>query len=152
MLTETTTMSVLEESLKPMLGVWKCDNSRTENFEEFLAAMGVNFIGRKMAKRASPTLSLAIEGANFVDRTQTPFNTKVTSVPLDGTVVDVVQYAGATSKSHFEYKDGKAIIVNLPSDPKIKKTVLSRHIVNGELVQILDVGDGEVVCKRVFVR
>ena len=30
----------MEEALKPLLGVWKCDNARTENFEEFLTEMG----------------------------------------------------------------------------------------------------------------
>ena len=31
----------MEEALKPLLGVWKCDNTRTENFEEFLTEMGL---------------------------------------------------------------------------------------------------------------
>jgi len=29
-----------KEMIKPFEGEWQCDNSRTENFEEFLAEMG----------------------------------------------------------------------------------------------------------------
>ena len=38
----------IEDALKPLLGVWKCDNSRTENIEEFLAEMGLLLRLQKM--------------------------------------------------------------------------------------------------------
>lgn len=31
----------MEAACQPLLGVWKCDNSRTEQIDEFLSEMGM---------------------------------------------------------------------------------------------------------------
>ena len=46
------------------------DRVSAENFEEFLGKMGANFLMRKMAKSASPTLTITAEGETALDHSR----------------------------------------------------------------------------------
>jgi len=144
-------MSV-EEALKPLLGVWKCDNSRTENFEEFLQEMGVNFVIRKLAKRGSPTITISIQEENYHVKSDTGFMTQIMSYPVDGSVIDEEYRGGGKARAHVEVRDGVVTVVADPTDGNRKQTIVTRELVNGELVQKINVGNGVVICTRYFVR
>lgn len=52
----------IEQAAQPLLGQWKCDPSKSEKFEEFLAAMGTHIICKSCqhqhGSRSSPQVTL----------------------------------------------------------------------------------------------
>jgi len=142
----------LEEALKPLLGVWKCDNSRTENLEEFLSEMGVNFVIRKLAKQGSPTMTISIEEGKYQVKIETGFMTQIMSYPMDGSKADEEFPGGNKTTAHVEVRDGVVTVVSDPTDSDRKQIIVTREVQNGELVQKINIGNGVVICTRYFVR
>ncbi|XP_067930106.1 fatty acid-binding protein homolog 5-like [Watersipora subatra] len=124
-------MSANEEavnSCKLIVGTWKCDAAKSENFEEMLSHVGVNIVSRKLAVKGSPkmTLSIAEDNSSLNMVHEGIITSKTISYPFDGTPVDDESPGGHKSKSHFELRDGKPAIVTEPVDANHKSAIISR--------------------------
>lgn len=61
-------------------GKWKLDKS--DNFDNFLKELGVNFMMRKMANTSSPTVEISRSGDEFEFKTTTALKTSVVKFTL----------------------------------------------------------------------
>jgi len=69
------------DSRSPFAGKWKLHAS--ENFDEFLKAMDVPWMMRKMAGTMNPKLEVTVEGNHYTFKTITTMKTKVSEFDLD---------------------------------------------------------------------
>eukprot|EP00088_Acartia_fossae_P066879 TRINITY_DN8311_c2_g1_i5.p1 TRINITY_DN8311_c2_g1~~TRINITY_DN8311_c2_g1_i5.p1 ORF type:complete len:192 (-),score=17.26 TRINITY_DN8311_c2_g1_i5:1438-2013(-) len=95
----------------------------TENFDAYLAELGVNFILRNLAKLAKPTINISrnCEGAMLEDfpidshnctwkiYTETPFKTHTIRFRLDQQVDDYTM-DGRSTKSIFNVRDDQTLV------------------------------------------
>nr|XP_022342880.1 fatty acid-binding protein, adipocyte-like [Crassostrea virginica] len=129
------------------VGKWKLH--RSENFEDFLGECGVNFFVRKMAGMASPVSEISVKEGDKVHITLvTSFMTQEDCFSLGEEFDKDMRGNKMVGKPSFV--DGKIIIQYTPKDPSIKPQKVTREVINGELVQTMEIGD--VVCKRFMKR
>uniref|UniRef100_A0A8C1W0J8 Fatty acid binding protein 7, brain, b n=1 Tax=Cyprinus carpio TaxID=7962 RepID=A0A8C1W0J8_CYPCA len=126
-------------------GTWKLVSS--ENFDEYMKALGVGFATRQVGNVTKPTLIISKEGDKVVQKTQSTFkNTEISfklgeefdettvddrhcksTVVLDGDqLVHVQKWDGKETIFVREIKDGKMVMVSLFTVQYILKTVLVR--------------------------
>uniref|UniRef100_A0A8C2FT06 Fatty acid binding protein 7, brain, b n=1 Tax=Cyprinus carpio TaxID=7962 RepID=A0A8C2FT06_CYPCA len=126
-------------------GTWKLVSS--ENFDEYMKALGVGFATRQVGNVTKPTLIISKEGDKVVQKTQSTFkNTEISfklgeefdettvddrhcksTVVLDGDqLVHVQKWDGKETIFVREIKDGKMVMVRLFTVQYILKTVLVR--------------------------
>uniref|UniRef100_A0A8C1GG36 Fatty acid binding protein 7, brain, b n=1 Tax=Cyprinus carpio TaxID=7962 RepID=A0A8C1GG36_CYPCA len=126
-------------------GTWKLVSS--ENFDEYMKALGVGFATRQVGNVTKPTLIISKEGDKVVQKTQSTFkNTEISfklgeefdettvddrhcksTVVLDGDqLVHVQKWDGKETIFVREIKDGKMLMVRLFTVQYIIKTVLVR--------------------------
>nr|XP_022342243.1 fatty acid-binding protein 9-like [Crassostrea virginica] len=137
----------MDEIKNRFVGKWKL--YRSENFEDFLGECGVNFFVRKMAGMASPVSEISVKEGDKVHITLvTSFMTQEDCFSLGEEFDKDMRGNKMVGKPSFE--DGKIIIQYTPKDPSIKPQKVTREVINGELVQTMEIGD--VVCKRFMKR
>lgn len=83
---------------KQYIGVW--NHEKSENVDEFLKAMGVGSVKRKMATAMNPSFTVELDGNKLVIHTKVLMKSKRTVIefgverteqnPLDGTNMQVV--------------------------------------------------------------
>uniref|UniRef100_H2YY68 Cytosolic fatty-acid binding proteins domain-containing protein n=1 Tax=Ciona savignyi TaxID=51511 RepID=H2YY68_CIOSA len=124
-------------------GSWTLDKS--ENYEEFLKAVGMNAIKRAMAVKLGGTLTITpVNGKLKVKSVNGP-KTKEREMPIGQNFDDEGPNGGVAKGIWVEEGDK---MVGTFTTEKGKKFVMTREVVKGQLVQTMDF-DG-TVCKRFF--
>ncbi|XP_076472820.1 sodium/calcium exchanger regulatory protein 1-like [Babylonia areolata] len=62
-------------------GTWNL--THTENLDEYMKAVGVGYMGRKIAATVTPTQEISVQGGNWTIRTITTFRTSVSQFTLN---------------------------------------------------------------------
>eukprot|EP00058_Branchiostoma_floridae_P021848 XP_002607338.1 hypothetical protein BRAFLDRAFT_116865 [Branchiostoma floridae] len=125
-------------------GNWK--HVESENFDDYLKAMGINFAMRKIAAGITPKLEIQQDGDSFKVKT-IGAKTKETSFKVGEAFEDEMQVGKVKvvpslvdGKLHFDIEGPK------------QKLVIEREIrSDGRLYQVMKAGDG-TTCTRIFAK
>ncbi|XP_078486179.1 fatty acid-binding protein, intestinal [Ciona intestinalis] len=128
---------------KAVAGNWSLDKS--ENYDDFLKAAGMNSIKRAMAVKLGGSLSIEKVGEKLKVKSVNGPKTKEREMPI-GADFDDEGPGGGSARGRWEEK-GDTMVGTFKTE-KGKTFVMKREIVGGQLVQTMDF-DG-VVCKRYF--
>ncbi|XP_069135990.1 LOW QUALITY PROTEIN: sodium/calcium exchanger regulatory protein 1-like [Argopecten irradians] len=136
----------LDKIKEDLVGKWKMD--RSENFDEFLKAVGVNMLLRKMASLGKPTMTISVEGEIITVALDIAVRKEQDSFKLDEPFE--TQREGEKLKMSPTWEDGKLKLTATPIDPnsKLNPPTIYRERVGDEILMTMDVGD--VRCKRYF--
>ncbi|XP_045132890.1 sodium/calcium exchanger regulatory protein 1-like [Portunus trituberculatus] len=131
-----------------IVGKYKMETS--EGFDEFMKALGVGMVMRKMGNAATPTVEILLEDGTYTLKTVTTFKTTEIKFKL-GEEFEETTADGRTVKSTITL-DGNKLIHNQVGDKekKEKDSVLTREFTDTEMLMECKVDD--VVCKRVYKR
>ncbi|KAJ8312421.1 hypothetical protein KUTeg_009794, partial [Tegillarca granosa] len=122
----------LDEIKSLVGGKWKLD--RSENFDDFLKALGLNVVFRKMASAAKPVIEIKVDGDTVKIISKVSFFNQVMSFKLDE---DYKQsFEGLEMNCRSRWEDGKLITDAKPvNEGKGKPQKFIRERKNDELVQ-----------------
>ncbi|NWQ65794.1 FABPH protein, partial [Neopipo cinnamomea] len=124
------------------VGTWKL--VETNNFDEYMKALGVSFATRQMAGLLKPTTIIEVDGDKITVKTQSTFkNTEISfklNEEFDETTAD-----DRHVKSLVKLDGGKLIHVQKWDG---KETSLVRELKDGKLTLTLTIGN--VVCTRIY--
>lgn len=122
---------------------------RNENFDEFLAANGANWLIRKMATSSSPNLDVTQEGDKINMKLHSMVHSKETNVTV-GEQFEETQQNGAVMKVTPKWEGSKLVMSYEPKEAESagKPQTHTREVVGDELILTLQVGD--VTAKRIF--
>ncbi|CAG2161808.1 unnamed protein product [Oppiella nova] len=116
----------------------------SDNFDEFLKQLGVNFVVRNLAKSATPTVEISKDGDLFTIKTISVKNTEI-KFEL-GKEFEEARADGKNVKTSI-VADGNKLIQVQKGDKEVK---IVREFNGNELKMILTVGS--VTCVRVYTR
>ncbi|XP_064619452.1 cellular retinoic acid-binding protein 2-like [Lineus longissimus] len=134
-----------------LVGKWKLD--RSECFEEFTEAVGMNYVARKVAATSKPTCDIKIEGDKFTLDVHAIVFTKTEIIYTHGNEYESKAIDGTKIKCVGRWEEGKIIMDCEPVDASstLPKQTYTREIVDGELLTTVVVhSDPEIVCRRYF--
>lgn len=80
----------------------------SENFDEFMKAMGVNLVMRKAGSLAKPVVEIKQDGDYFIIKTTTTFKTSEIKFKLDEEF-DETRMDGSACKTVITIEDGKLV-------------------------------------------
>jgi len=131
-----------------MIGKWKMDSS--ENFDEYLKALDVNVMLRKMASTATPTMEVSEEAGTFQLKTATTFKTTTITFklnePFDEETAD-----GRKVKSTMTWEAG-TLVHDQKGDPeKGQKDTVIRRTFDGDTMS-LKCTVGDIIATRIYKR
>nr|AFN08746.1 fatty acid binding protein [Scylla paramamosain] len=131
-----------------IVGKYKMDSS--EGFDDFMKALGVGMVMRKMGNAATPTVEITLDDGTYTLKTVTTFKTTEIKFKL-GEEFEETTADGRTVKSTITL-DGNKLIHNQVGDKekKEKDSVLTREFTDTEMLMECKVDD--IVCKRVYKR
>ncbi|XP_066974470.1 sodium/calcium exchanger regulatory protein 1 [Macrobrachium rosenbergii] len=131
-----------------ILGKYKLETS--ENFDEFMKALGVGLVMRKMGNTATPTVEITQEDDTYSMKTVTTFKTTEIKFKL-GEEFEETTADGRVVKSTITL-DGNKMTHNQVGDKekKEKDSILTREFTDTEMIMECKVDD--VVSKRVYKR
>ncbi|XP_068218255.1 sodium/calcium exchanger regulatory protein 1 [Palaemon carinicauda] len=131
-----------------IVGKYKLETS--ENFDEFMKALGVGLVMRKMGNTATPSVEITLEGDTYSLKTITTFKTTEIKFKLDEEFEETTA-DGRVVKSTIKL-DGNKLIHNQVGDKekKEKDSLLTREFTDTEMIMECKVDD--VVSKRVYKR
>jgi len=118
--------------------------TKSENFDEYMKEVGVNFVLRKMAATAKPTTEISNSGDDWNIKTTTTFKTTEIKFKL-GEPFPEETADGRKCQSTITL-DGSKMIHIQNCDGKEYKIL--REFSDKEMVMTLQAGD--VTCKRVY--
>jgi len=124
-------------------GKYKLKNS--ENFDEYMKALGVGLVTRKMANAATPVVDVKVNGDEYEIKTVTTFKTTDIKFKL-GQEFDEVRGDGATCKSVMTLEGDT--LVQVQKDSGDKESTIRRKFTGNQMEAIMTVSD--VVCTRVY--
>ncbi|KAI0215627.1 Sodium/calcium exchanger regulatory protein 1 [Lamellibrachia satsuma] len=141
-------VSLLAASTKmasKFVGKWKLES--TENFDEYMKAVGVGMVLRKLASVAKPSTEITVDGDNWNLKTlSTVKNTEISfklGEPFDETTGD-----GRNVKTTMSLEADNKLIQTQVGEPC---TVITRELTDDDTISMtLVVGD--VTCKRMYKR
>jgi hypothetical protein len=119
--------------MSKLVGTWDLESS--ENFDEYMKAIGVGLVQRKMAATLKPTVILSNDG----DKWSMGLRTKVRNNDIswvDGVEFDEVTLDGRKSKTLIKL-EGEDKLVQVQKDGDTIITTITREIVNDKLVQVI---------------
>lgn len=131
-----------------IVGKYKMETS--EGFDEFMKALGVGLVMRKMANTATPTMEISESDGTYSLKTITTFKTteinfklgeKFTETTADGRVVQSTITLDGNKMIHKQEGD---------KEKKEKDSVLTREFTDDGVNMECKVDD--VVCKRTYKR
>lgn len=108
------------------VGKWKL--SESENFDEFLKALGVGLAWRKLGQSSKPTVEIKVEGDDWSIKTHTILKTTELKFTLDKEF-DEDRMDGAKVKSKVTLEDGK-LVQKQSGD---KEVTIVREVKDGQL-------------------
>jgi len=124
-----------------LAGKWVLESS--EHFDDYMKAVGVGLVMRKMANAATPTQEIKIEGDTWSIKTSTTFKTTDISFKIDEEF-DETTGDGRKVKTTCKI-DGNALVQDQKGSPD---SILSREVKDSKMHMILKVND--VVCTRIY--
>ncbi|XP_034610183.1 fatty acid-binding protein, heart [Trachemys scripta elegans] len=123
-------------------GTWKLVDSN--NFDEYMKAIGVGFAMRQIANLTKPTTIIELEGDKVTVKTQSTFKSTEISFKL-GEEFDEMTADDRHVKSLVTLDGGKLIHVQKWDG---KETTLVRELEDGKLILTLTLGT--VICTRTY--
>ncbi|XP_054354802.1 fatty acid-binding protein 9 [Pongo pygmaeus] len=114
--------------VEPFLGTWKLVSS--ENFEDYMKELGVNFAARNMAGLVKPTVTISVDGKMMTIRTESSFQDTKISFKL-GEEFDETTADNRKVKSTITLENGSMIHVQKWLG---KETTIKRKIVDEKMV------------------
>ncbi|KAK7492544.1 hypothetical protein BaRGS_00016210 [Batillaria attramentaria] len=151
-----------EEIKKKFSGRWKVD--RSENFDEFMAAMGMNFLLRKMAGFSKPENVLQVDDDGTISiATSSTFMKNEQRFKLNEEFEEINHFTKKKFKNMPIYENGKLRITPTPAELWIlltqnmqsassQKTERFFCVCITELLALQTIKVGDVLCKRYFKR
>ncbi|XP_013389646.1 fatty acid-binding protein, intestinal [Lingula anatina] len=127
-------------------GTWKAD--RSENFEAFLNKVGVSYFMKKIAVNTHPTLVMDQKEDNFKAKFSMGIISKESAFTI-GIEMDFDEFK-KKMKTTPAWEGSKLVFHCVPVDGDGDSVIMTREIVDGELVQ--EMTCGEVTAKRIFKR
>ncbi|XP_014663587.1 PREDICTED: fatty acid-binding protein, brain-like [Priapulus caudatus] len=124
-------------------GKWKL--AKTENFDEYMKALGVNFVLRKMAATASPVTEITYEDGVFTVTTTTTFKTNIFKFKM-GEQFEEQTGDGRNCESSVTQDGNKWIHVQKDTKEAGLETTITREFTDDAMKMELILG--EIVCKR----
>ncbi|KAL8586595.1 hypothetical protein ACOMHN_053948 [Nucella lapillus] len=133
-------------------GKWKMD--RSENFEDFLAAMGLNFFIRKMASLARPENEITVkEDGTITIGTNSTFMKNSQSFKMNEEFEEINNFAKKKFKNMPTYENGKMHVTPTPAEPvDVPFPDYAEREITPEGEMILSIRVKDVVCRRWFKR
>ncbi|XP_017686032.1 PREDICTED: fatty acid-binding protein, heart [Lepidothrix coronata] len=123
-------------------GTWKL--VETNNFDEYMKALGVSFATRQMAGLTKPTTIIEVNGEKVTVKTQSTFKNTEINFKL-GEEFDETTADDRHVKSVVKLDGGKLVHVQKWDG---KETSLVRELKDGKLTLTLTMGN--VVCTRTY--
>ncbi|KAI0984383.1 hypothetical protein GJ496_002915 [Pomphorhynchus laevis] len=128
-------------------GKWKMESS--ENFEEYMKALNVNWHMRKIGAIAKPTITFTISGDQWEMVTESPLKTTKLLFKLNEEVECVAPYDEKTT-SIFTIVDEK-ILRETQKQKDAVLTVIDRQLDSKDHM-VTTCTAKDVVCKRIYKR
>jgi len=137
-----------EEPQDPWVGTYKL--VKNENFDAFLQANGAGWMVRKMATSSNPTLTIQRSGEDFTIKLASLMKSKEEKFTV-GTEFEQEQHNGSKYKVVPSWDGEKLVMEYTPVDENNgKKQKVTREKEGDTLTVIMEIGDGDVVAKRIF--
>ncbi|CAL8371790.1 unnamed protein product [Boreogadus saida] len=130
--------------VEQFVGSWKMVSS--ENFDDFLKAMGVGFAIRQIASRTKPSLIVALDQGIICLKMLSSFKTTEVKFKLNQ-AFDETTADGRNTTNIVTLENGKLVQIQSWDG---KETTIEREIVDGKLVTKCKIGN--VVAVRTFQR
>jgi len=122
--------------------------TKSENFDEYMKALGVNMILRKMASTATPVTEITRDGDDWNIKTTTTFKTTDIKFKL-GEEFDEVTADGRNCKSTITKEgDDKLVHMQKCGDQTLK---ILREFTDSDMKMILE-APGNVVSTRIYAK
>ncbi|XP_041486120.1 fatty acid-binding protein 9-like [Microtus oregoni] len=128
--------------IEPFLGTWKLVSS--ENFEDYMRELGVDFAARNVAGLVKPTVNISLNGEKINIQTESSFQNTEISFKL-GEQFDETTADSRQVKSIVTLEGGSMIQVQKWLG---KETTIKRKIVEGKMV--VECTMNNVVCTRTY--
>ncbi|XP_042536624.1 fatty acid-binding protein 9 [Dipodomys merriami] len=128
--------------IEPFLGTWNLVSS--ENFEEYMKELGVNFAARNVAGLVKPSVSISVNGGTVTMRTESSLTNTEISFKL-GEAFDETTADNRKVKSIIILDSGTMIHVQKWLG---KETTIKRKIVDGKMVVECTMND--IVSTRIY--
>ncbi|XP_037514090.1 sodium/calcium exchanger regulatory protein 1 [Rhipicephalus sanguineus] len=125
------------------VGKWKL--SESENFDEFLKALGVGLAWRKLGQTSKPTVEIKVEGDDWSIKTHTILKTSELKFTL-GKEFDEDRMDGSKVKSKVTLEDGK-LVQKQSGD---KEVTIVREVKDNQLHVVCSIDD--VVSTRKYLK
>jgi len=124
---------------------------KSENFDEYMKAIGVGMVLRKMASAATPTTEIKQDGENWNIKTMTTFKTTEIKFKL-GEEFDETTADGRECKSVITKQDDKTLVHIQNCSGQTLKILREFSEDGGEMKMVLAAPqkDGEIVSTRVY--
>ncbi|XP_054158608.1 fatty acid-binding protein-like [Oppia nitens] len=139
-----TISDAVSRAMAEFAGKWKLDKS--DNFDNFLKELGINFMMRKMAGTASPTVEISRDGDSFTFKTITSIKTSSVTFTL-GQEFEEERLDGKKVKSVMTLDGNKLIQTQVDNGKEVKYV----REFNGDVLTVTSTANG-VVCVRVYKR
>ncbi|KAI4454513.1 fatty acid binding protein [Holotrichia oblita] len=117
----------------------------SENFDEFMKALGVGLVTRKMGATVSPVISLNKDGDDYVLTSHSTFK-NMTSKFKPGIEFDDETADGRKVKSTITFNGN--VVTEVQKDANGKVTTLERTFTASDVTIVCKVDD--IVCTRVY--
>ncbi|XP_043929775.1 fatty acid-binding protein, brain [Protopterus annectens] len=128
--------------VEALCATWKLTDS--ENFDEYMKALGIDFATRKIGMVTKPTITISKDGDTFTIKTESTFkNTEISFKP--GEDFDEHTPDNRNCKSTVTVDGDKLVHVQKWDD---KQTTFTREVQDGKMVMTLTIGD--VVAVRTY--
>ncbi|XP_006009739.1 fatty acid-binding protein, liver-like [Latimeria chalumnae] len=126
------------------VGTWKLENS--ENFDEYMKALGVGFATRTLGSVTKPNVVVSVDGDRITIKTES--SVKTTSVTFKlGEEFDETTADDRKTKTTIKLEDGKLVQVQKWNG---KETTIGRELKDDKMITVCTMGD--VVCTRTYVK
>jgi len=131
--------------------VGKYQRTSAEKYEEFLAALGVNYLLRKAATVSTPVMEVSEEGGNWVIKTSTTLKSMELKFKLDEEF-DESTPDGRDVKAVVKMDGNKLVSVQTAKKDGEKSTKTVREFNGDEVVQTMEIVGGDISCVQKFKR
>ncbi|EEB13438.1 fatty acid-binding protein, putative [Pediculus humanus corporis] len=118
--------------------------SKSENFDEYMKALGVGLVTRKMGTAMTPVVSLSLKDGTYTLTTSTTFKNQVPNEEFEEETLD-----GRKVKSIVKFDGNKMIQTQKDSVGKVI-SIIEREFSKNTMTTVLTAGD--VVSTRVYER
>ncbi|KRZ56886.1 Myocyte-specific enhancer factor 2A, partial [Trichinella nativa] len=129
------------------VGKYKLHHS--ENFDQYMKKIGVDFATRKIASALSPTVEIIISGNVWTIKTTSTFKSEEAKFELNKEI-ELTTMDGRNIKMLCTLENGKLIQKQMAIKAGDKDTEIIREINGNEMLTICKCED--VVCKRIYKR